>query len=298
MKNEISIAIITKNRKKELINCLNSILHQTRKPKIIMIVDNDSNQSAKKTIAHKRYKTLKIAYYSLLGSVPRCRNFAIKQTKTKYLGFTDDDCILNENWVKNGIEAIDKNNFDFGLGKTLLLNSKNIFALAQHSRDDYWKNQNSQIFDTKNVILNLLSIRKRKMQFDEKCQREIYDSADFDFDFALKKNNLKGVFCKNMIAHHQETNNLLRFLRRAYFRGYLAKYLDRKWRLQDQLVDLSTHNPIIWLLKLIKNYRLDYFKYTKNMTGTSVFTKILAVLVIKIFELFYVAGYVANQKNN
>ena len=298
MKNEISIAIITKNRKKELTNCLNSILHQTQKPKIVVIIDNDSNQSAKKMITYKKYKTLKISYYSLLGSVPKCRNFAIKKTKGKYLGFTDDDCILDKHWVENGIDTIDKNNPDFILGKTLLLNPNNIFALAQHNRDDYWKNQNSQIFDTKNAILNLASIRKRKLQFDEACQKEAYDSADFDFDFTLKKNGLNGVYCKNMIVRHQETSNLQRFLRRAYFRGYLAKYLDKKWQLQNQLVDLSTHNSIIWLLKLIKNYRLDYSRYTKSMSGVSILTKILAILVIKIFELYYVLGYVANQKNN
>ncbi len=295
MKTEISIAIITKNRKKELENCLDSIVKQTLIPKVI-IIDNDEKLSAKHIINNKKYKQIKINYYYSKGSVPKCRNFAVRMAKNKYLGFVDDDCILDKKWTENGLKSIKKNKTAYVLGKTLLLNPHNIFALAQYSRDDYWKNYNSQIFDTKNAILNLDVIKKSKLQFDEKCQKEFYDSADFDFDFALKKAGLKGYFCKRMTLLHKETTNFDRFKKRAYCRGYLAKYLDRKWKLNDKLVDLRNRYFYFWLLKAIKDSFKDFKRYSKHMESP-LYKKILATFVIKLFERYYVTGYVSNQEN-
>lgn len=296
MKTEISIAIITKNRKKELADCLDSIAKQTLIPSVI-IIDNDENLSAKETISKKKYKQINISYHHSRGSVPACRNLAMKIAKTKYLGFVDDDCVLDKKWTENGLSAIKKYKTAYVLGKTLLLNPNNIFALAQYARDDYWKNYNSQIFDTKNVILDLNIVKGSKLSFDEKCQKEAYDSADFDFDFALKKAMLKGKFCKNMILKHKETSSFNRFKRRAYYRGYLAKYLDRKWKLNDKLVDLRTQLFYFWLLKTIKNFLKELKNYSKHIDAP-LYKKIAATFVIKLFERYYVSGYVANQETS
>lgn len=297
MKTDITIAIITKNRISELARCLDSLVKQKQQPQTILIIDNDPNQTAKALVLEKKYQSLRISHHAVSGSVPKCRNLAILKSKTKYLAFTDDDCILDDNWTEQAVNKIKDGSCDFVVGQTLLFNQQNIFALAQHARDEYWKKQNSPMFDTKNVILNLEKIKKHQLKFDEKCQKEVYDSADFDFDFLAKKYALNGYFCKEMLAHHQETNQFRRFSKRAYFRGYLAKYLNKKWLLNNQLVDLSTSNFIIWLLKLVKNYRLDCCRYTKQMNGASIFKKALAILIIKVFEFYYVSGYVANKKD-
>ncbi len=296
MRANITIAIVTKNRIKELARCLDSLLIQSQKSQKIIVIDNDHDHTAKQVIVKNKYQQLPIVYYTVDGSVPKCRNFAIVKCKSKYLAFTDDDCLLDQNWIKNGINKIRNGDYDFVVGQTKLYNPENLFALAQHTRDEYWKKQNSPMFDTKNVILNLATIKKHQLMFDEKCQKSVYDSADFDFDFVVKKYKLKGSFCKKMIVYHKETKQFIRFIRRAYYRGYLGKYLDRKWQLEDQLVDLSTRNFIIWLLKLIKNYFYDYKRYAQKMSQAPVCNKILANLIIKIFEFCYVSGYVANKK--
>lgn len=294
MKTEISIAIVTKNRKKELENCLNSISEQTLIPNVI-IIDNDINLSAKVVVNKKKYQKINIDYHHSKGSVPKCRNLAIKIAKTRYLGFADDDCVLNKKWTENGLRTIKKYKKTYVLGKTLLFNPEDLFALAQFLRDDYWKDYNSQIFDTKNVILDRFAINKHKLSFDEKCQKEAYDSADFDFDFLLKKTGLDGKFCKSMVLHHKETIDFKRFKRRAFYRGYLAKYLDKKWKLDDKLVNLKNKSFIFWILKTVKDFTSDLKKYNKNQKS-SLCKKILATFVIKLFERYYVMGYVANRE--
>jgi glycosyltransferase involved in cell wall biosynthesis len=296
MKTEISIAIITKNRKKELEKCLDSISLQTQKDYQIIIIDNDSNFSAKKTINKKKYAKLNFSYYYGQGTVPKCRNLAINLARTKYLGFVDDDCILNKDWLEKGKKEIIKNDVAYVLGKTLLLNPQNIIALGQFARDDYWKDYNSKIFDTKNVIINLNLIKNIKLHFDENCQKDAFDSADFDFDFQLKKSKLKGIFCSEMMLFHKETSNFKRFKYRAYYRGYLARYLNKKWKLKDGLVDLRTKNFLFWFLKAVKDFKIDFVNYSEHMQA-SFYKRLLATFVIKLFERYYIIGYVSNQKN-
>lgn len=297
MSGKIALAIVTKNRPMELKRCLESISQLTLLPNQIIIIDNDQNHSAKNIIKEtKLQKVLKIVYLSSTGTVPHCRNLALNESKAENLAFIDDDCVLEPNWLQEAVVTIEKQQADYVLGKTLLLNNENIFALAQYSHDDYWKDYSGQIFDTKNVLINLNVIKKFQLKFDEKCQKEHYDSADFDFDFQVKKVKLKSAFSRKMKLFHQETESFTRFTKRAYARGYLAKYINDKWQLHDKLVDISQKNLMICLLKTIKNFYREYKHYSQHMVEESLIKKITAILLIKIFEYYYTLGYVANKK--
>lgn len=299
MQDKIALAIITKNRPQELKRCLASIHKQNLVPDLVIVVDNDQQQSAQAICRNftKQSTKLKIDYLSIRGSVPHCRNVALSRTKADYLGFIDDDCVLKNSWLKNAMHMITKQNADYVLGKTQLFNPENLFALAQHAHDAYWKNYSKQIFDTKNVLIKLASIKSHQLAFDEKCQKEHYDSADFDFNFQIKQAELRGTFSPYMCLYHQETAQFSRFKKRAFARGFLAKYINDKWQLKDQLVDFDQKNPIMWLLKLIKNYPQDYQKYYPYMSSSvSLIKKLTATVLIRVFEYYYTKGYDRNKQ--
>lgn len=292
----ISVAIITKDRKKELRRCLLSLKRQKYRSFMIIVIDNDENQSAQAIVNNRLFNKLNIKYHHLAhSSVPACRNSALKLVKTPYLAFIDDDCIANENWLTEGLRTIKKEKAHFVLGKTELYNPQNLFALAQHARDSYWNDYNNQLFDTKNVIVNAKYFKKNNLSFDEKCQSDHYDSADFDFDFLAKKKKLKKIYCPQMIIFHKETDKFSRFTKRAYHRGKLAKYLNNKWQLNHQLVDLRNRHLVLFILRAFKNFSSDYNKYKNYMYSQTTFKKLFATWLIKIFEGYYLRGYL--EKN-
>lgn len=289
----ISVAIITKDRKKELKRCLISLKQQNYYPFTILVIDNDENKSAQTVVKNRLFNKLNIKYHHLAkASVPACRNQALKLVKTPYLAFIDDDCIANQNWLKKGLSKIKKEKVHYVLGKTELSNPQNLFALAQHARDSYWKNYNQQLFDTKNVIVNAIFFKKYNLYFDEQCQSEHYDSADFDFDFLAKKYRLNKTYCPQMIVFHKETDKFLRFKKRAYHRGKLARYLNDKWQLNNQLVDLRNRHLVLFVLRTFKNFNYDYHRYKNYMYSQTMLKKIFATWLIKIFEGYYLQGYV------
>jgi GT2 family glycosyltransferase len=297
---QTSIAIVTRCRQKELIRCLLSINLQTILPQEIIIIDNDPQQSARKISNLARFKSLPLKYLSSSKNVPGCRNLALQECKTRYLGFVDDDCVLTSRWLENGFENITTFKKAYVLGSTFLYNKNNIFALAAHARDTFWKkynykyNQISEIFDTKNVILDLKIIKSKNLRFDEKCQFKTYDSADFDFGFQLKSKQLSGNFCHQMKLFHQETSSFGRFIDRAYARGYLAVYINDKWELNHRLINKRDASFILWLLRSLKHFVNDYWKYSFFMDNSFI-KRVVATLLIKVFERKYVLGYMEKK---
>lgn len=296
----ISIAIVTKNRSQKLSRCLFSILNQSHHPDVVIVIDNDPKLSAKNLTEKSAFAPLSISYFPSSGTVPECRNLALAKSKTRYLGFVDDDCVLKENWLMYGLSSLVLRQQAFVVGHTLLLNPNNIFALAQHARDNYWKERSiyrgdyQEVFDTKNIILDVEKIRKYNLKFDRKCHFDVYDSADFDFGFQLKKAKLLGSYCSKMQLFHEETSTYQRFISRAYARGKITSYISDKWNLGDELINSKDNFFDLWLLRLIKHFYMDFQRYY-DFIPASMVKKVLAIVSIKIIERHYALGYLHDR---
>ncbi len=298
MKNDLSLAIVTYQREKKLSRCLESIKKQITQPKDIFITDNDKNKSSFRVYS-KYKKHLPLKYYcEPKQSVPKARNLALQKCTTKYLAFVDDDCVLTPSWIQVGLKKIKKNTCSFVVGNTKLLNTENIIAIAQHQRDTYWRQHKLQQYshptshhvDTKNIILNTQILKKYKIKFDENCVIGPYDSADFDLGLQLENKRIKGVYNKKMVLYHEETPTIIRFVKRAYARGKIASYLNRKWQLQNILVN-DRHQSILMRTKsFLKNFKKEINMYTKNLS-ISFPQKIYITVFIKLYEFWYLLGY-------
>lgn len=299
MISELTLAIVTKKRPLKLERCLDSVCKQSLKPDQVLIVDNDTKKSAY-PVFEKYKKRLPVQYVlEKKQGVPSARNLSLLKSKSKYLGFVDDDCILNKKWVESATKTIKlAKDTTYICGKTSLYNNNNIFALAQYSRDSYWylkkivgKNKTTAgNFDTKNVILNRKRILNKHLRFDPKCSAGIFDSADFDFGLQLDYNKLNGIYSDKMTLTHEETSNFKRYIFRAYNRGKIAGYINKKWELNDEMIDKSEKNIFIWLLKSIKKFPTDFRWYTKNL-NVSIHYKIFVTVLTRIYERAYLMGY-------
>lgn len=300
----ITVVIVTRNRPAKLKRCLESLSSQSYLPEKVLVIDNDI-KSTSYSVAQNFKEKLNLEYYLEYASgVPHARNTALNKTKSRFLGFVDDDCILDEKWVEIAINTLKRvKGITYICGKTKLYNNNNILALAQHTRDSYWyikklkndKETTQEHFDTKNVVFDKEQILAKGIKFDENCRFGQFDSADFDFGIQLATNSLKGIYISSMKLMHEETNNLQRFIIRGYYRGKIAGYINEKWSFGDKLVDMSERNVLIWLLKTIKNFPLYFKIYTKNL-NISIFRKILLICLIRSYEAAYLMGYIGYKK--
>lgn len=128
----ISIIIVTKNRSKELKDCLNSIQNQELLPQEIIVVDS-SEISEKNSMAIK-YPDLNIVYLDhFYGGMTKARNFGFKRTKGDIIVYIDDDVILHNTYLKeindyflNNLDVMAVTGPTYDLSDILLLRSSKI----------------------------------------------------------------------------------------------------------------------------------------------------------------------------
>lgn len=124
MVNNISVIIATKNRASHFDNCLNKILKSVEMPLEIIVVDQSTNSKTRKLIFGENIKLIKYFHLNSKGK-SKSLNYAISKAKGKIIAFTDDDCLVDKNWIKNINKTFNKHkNISLCFGKTLPYKSK------------------------------------------------------------------------------------------------------------------------------------------------------------------------------
>jgi hypothetical protein len=96
----LTVGIITRNRSADLKEALYSLTQQTRPADEVLIVDNGSTDRTRAVVESFR-RDLPIAYHYLKEmSIPKARNMVIERASHEIIAFTDDDCILDPNWLR------------------------------------------------------------------------------------------------------------------------------------------------------------------------------------------------------
>lgn len=259
MISEMTIAVVTCDRLYALDACLTSISHQKEKPREVILVDNGKIQGAERLCDIFRNDVVIRYGKSTTNNISLARNKAIQMCRTKYIGFTDDDCILDINWIASAVASIKNNPASFVVGKSMLHNNSNIFALAQFASYIRWfRDQTKHIkqvtpaaLDTKNVIIKVEDLKRNRVLFDPRFGN--FQTCGFeDIDLGLQLNRLRlfGNYNPNMVVLHPEVGTFVGMIKKAYFRGRLKYLLCHKWGTSDPHVNGS--GKIFFLKEVIK----------------------------------------------
>lgn len=115
MAKTVSVIIPTYNRTEVLMNSIKTVLNQTYKGEIELIIVDDSKKSLKQEIDKEFKKTLgknrKINYIhnAKKEGAPKARNLGIQKAKGEYLAFLDDDDTWVPEKIEKQVEILDKN---------------------------------------------------------------------------------------------------------------------------------------------------------------------------------------------
>ncbi|MBP1910304.1 glycosyltransferase [Methanolobus bombayensis] len=112
---EVSVVIPTRNRchsLKETLECLLKQTYSHDKYEIIVCNDNSSDDTEKivKDLIEKNICNLR--YFKIESDIEgpaKVRNFGIINAQAPIIGFTDDDCILPNNWIELAMQRFKEN---------------------------------------------------------------------------------------------------------------------------------------------------------------------------------------------
>lgn len=303
MTSQLSLAIVTKKRTKQLNRCLRSLRRQDELPRRIFIVDNDPDRSAEK-IAVQFERWLPITYFvEQKQGIPQARNLALKACKTALLAFIDDDCVVDKHWIRIGRETASNSSYKtaYIVGKNLILNPKNTIAQTQFYINNFWfqckmvnktEKLNPQCLDTKNVILKLKILKKHNLIFDQRFSNHKFGGwADTDLGLQLNSHGFNGYYQPKMIIYHEEVDNLAKFTCKAYSRGKTAFLLHDKWDLRDELVDINELRLKRWI-----SHMRTMPSEVKRLKGKNLVKRIIITLLKRIYERIHLQGFIDQKR--
>lgn len=94
-----SIVVITRDRADVLGRCLDSIQRELSEADELILVDSSSSDLTEALIARDYARVKLIRIPAKQGSMPGQRNIGIRQARGEIVVFTDDDCVVHENWL-------------------------------------------------------------------------------------------------------------------------------------------------------------------------------------------------------
>lgn len=107
IKKLVSVVIVSKDRKKDLIECIESYLTSSYKPLEIIVVDNASKQPLAIWLPKKYPRVSLITNNNNVGAA-QGRNIGLSRAKGEYILFTDDDAHADKEMVEHLVSIFKK----------------------------------------------------------------------------------------------------------------------------------------------------------------------------------------------
>lgn len=283
MNSFVSIYIPAFNAENTIRECLNSVLDQSLKPEVILVINDGSTDNTSKILMEFKDKISVINNPMNLG-VSESMNIANKFLKTKFIGKIDADVELSKDWLKTLMRKMLDEKITLIGGKMyekFLKNPNNLWRSRRLKQN--WGEQDMEdpkfIFGCNNILNNSNFKKLKKYRTDLDYFKT--NGEDIEFSNYLKKNNYKLYYDSNAICYHLQ-NDTAETLSKRYWR-----YIHYGDGLKKRNLFKTLKNIFRQLKRTIKWSIEDLFKLDFS----------LLILNFKIFFYFSIIDYNFYKKN-
>lgn len=210
----MSVVITTRNRKKDLMECVDSLVESSYQDFEIIIIDDSSSDGTEK-LQKKDFniKNLSIFHSKQQLMMVGARNLGAVKAKGRWVLFVDDDNIVDKNLVKHMWKCCQKNvNFGIiGVPVYFLYDKKKHFAAQKFSlltglnRTIIGDNICKGIVESDgapNIFMTSKEVLQKTNNFDPLL---IQTLTDVDFAMKAKKLGYRCGICQEAITYHKVT---------------------------------------------------------------------------------------------
>ena len=301
---ELSIIIPAYNRKEALKRCLLSLDGQNYpKDKYeIIVVDDGSSGATMETLESFTARMGNLRYIQQYHKGPAsARNLGVKKANGEIIGFTDDDCILDKDWIRLMVEFHKKNPEITTVGGLTEVPGKKTSTMVAQSLSNgailVALNGKKEIifFPTCNVTFKKRIFGEHK--FNEKFP--LPGGEDLEFFWRLFKDGHRFIWNKKIQVMHYRNAALSSFIKQAYIYGrgnFLTQYMHNNHPL---LKELKTGKLSFWIAALVNIIKIPRFscllgrRLIKKYDIKNIYKKMSVYLYLAIHKTFYISGNIA-----
>ncbi|MFH2070295.1 MAG: glycosyltransferase [Elusimicrobiota bacterium] len=277
MKPLISVIIPVKNSERTIEKCLVSVTGQDY-PDYEIIVVNDGSTDNTGVILEKFKKNAGVRIIETPGMGPSsARNMAMMSAKGEYVAFTDGDCIVDRDWLKEllnafspaDISAEEKNKIagtggaqlspedEVPFGRDVQRFMEKVGFITEYIKPGAGTGQAGSQgragqtgspryrFVEHNPTCNAM-YRKDIIERVGGFQKGLWPGEDVDLDYRIRKEGYLLVFNPSAMVYHYRTSSIKKFAAMMFNYGRVQTYLVKKYGFFRKIQYL----PIITLLAL------------------------------------------------
>ncbi|MBW4056651.1 MAG: glycosyltransferase family 2 protein [Proteobacteria bacterium] len=308
---DISVIVCTYNRYQNLLMLLESFEKLKTNPDIeweLIVVDNNSSDITRAVVESAAAKNVMKINYVFEGRQGKsyALNSGIIAAKGEIIAFTDDDCIVNSDWIENILLEFksDENLCGIG-GRVELYDKRDKPVTIMTSKEKFVFESSDRVFSSIHGC-NMSFVRKvfgKTGFFDVSffsAGSKIASAEDSDFIYRVFKSGLKMTYCPDVVVYHnhgRRTNQQVSTLMKGYTTGRGAFYCKHVingdynvakmvyWEIKSVILTFlnDSHNSelrkktlehLYGLLVGVVYYLAAFFKRPSNLLQTSkLFTK-------------------------
>jgi glycosyltransferase involved in cell wall biosynthesis len=138
---EVSVILPCYNNEKYIEDCLSSILNQSYSSFELFVVNDGSTDKSLELIKGIKDKRITLINNPNNKGAAYARNLALSQAQGEFLFFTDSDCVVDKEWVQNGLKEIKKSNCVGLEGKTYYVSRNRRVTLSDNRPGDVNKDK-------------------------------------------------------------------------------------------------------------------------------------------------------------
>lgn len=230
---KISVVIPTYNEEKRIIDTLDSIYNGTMQPVEVIVADGCSKDKTVQLIKTKYPQTIVLKNSGRTAALGR--NMGIKRAKGDIVAFTDGDCVVDRDWIKNIAKAFGDYQID-GLG------GKVQNAEPENYYEAYWGNLawnlimsfpdeayevNSQTLNDAFVTANCAY--KRKLLYEIKGFNKYFANNAEDVDLCWRAINAKArlMYIPNVIIYAHNVTTIKGIAKKSFRNGISSSKLQK-----------------------------------------------------------------------
>ncbi len=222
---KVSVIVPTYNRKNLLERCLKSLFEQSYSHDSyeVVVADDGSNDGTGEFVKSLK-STCKLVYVwqENKGRGP-ARNFGAANSSGEVLAFTDDDCVVDRNWIKNALKEFTGEKVGGVRGRTIT-DSGEITPLSRPVISE-GGDQTCNIFYTKKAFNHVGGFKLTQFREDTDLAFRVRD-AGYELPYnssIIVKHPADRYTLKNLFKKHTG-------LQKGYWDMYLLKYYHKRFK--------------------------------------------------------------------
>ncbi|MFA5272395.1 MAG: glycosyltransferase [Candidatus Omnitrophota bacterium] len=313
MEKKVCIIIPVKSVSSKFEACLQSLFNLDYTNFDVIVVDDSENGSLGIPADNCTYK---IKILRSRGKGPSyARNLAAKNTDALFLAFTDSDCIVDENWLKELFKGFEKFSEAAACGgiqkipEDASVFEKKVFRFMERIGfiTDYIKKSGSEnILEVVHNASCCAMYRKDVFLKEGGFLEGLWPGEDVELDYRLRKKGYKLYFNPKAIVYHYRPENLKGFLKMMYRYGLSCGLLTKMYGIfrKIQILPLLT---ACGAGLLVLSLPLHFLHYLLIIIGVSLFGFLLylcfnfyvfflSCLALVLWNLGFISGIFSYQK--